>query len=197
MAGLNVKFLKGTAEKYEQYKVDSLINSSTFYLIDNKDLYLGLIKLSNAEDIAAVESRVSLLEKNHSEYVKQNELQELINPLIEKTETIEEKVLLIESIVGNNEQGLVKDFNELKPLVLETKEVIETHSKLLEGIDSNLTVKSLIETSAVAADEAKQIAQSAKLEVISLSSNVYTKAEVDEIISSKTFSMSWQDMEIN
>ena len=48
MAGLNVKFLKGTAEKYEQYKVDSLINSSTFYHIDNKDLYLGSIKLSNA-----------------------------------------------------------------------------------------------------------------------------------------------------
>lgn len=48
---LNVKFLKGTAEKYNEYITQSKIEATTFYYIDEKDLYLGSIKLSNAEDL--------------------------------------------------------------------------------------------------------------------------------------------------
>ena len=48
---LNVKFLRGSSEKYQEYIAQSKIQSTTFYYIDEKDLYLGLIKLSNAEDL--------------------------------------------------------------------------------------------------------------------------------------------------
>ena len=48
---LNVKFLKGTAAKYNEYIEQSKIEATTFYYIDEKDLYLGLTKLSNAEDL--------------------------------------------------------------------------------------------------------------------------------------------------
>jgi hypothetical protein len=189
MAGLNVKFLKGTKEKYEEYKVQSLINPNSFYHIDGKDLYLGLIKLSNEEDIVAVETRVSLLEQEHSEFVKASELQELLNPLISKDIEIESEIALLKK----DNQEIVKEINELKPLIQSMVVDINKHSKLLEGFDENTTIKSLIETSADAADEAKQIAQNVQIEVLALSNNVYTKTEVDDIIASKT--ISWQDME--
>ena len=195
MAGSNVKFLRGTAKKYDEYKVQSLINSNSFYLIDEKDLYLGLIKLSNEEDINAVKDRVSLLEENHSECVKHVELLTIINPISDKIKEVEEAVTEVKTVVGDENTGLIKEVNELKLLVLNIKPTIETHSKLLEGLSPDLTVKSLIESSAVAADEAKQIAQSAKIEVETILSKVYTKDEVDDIVASKEYTMSWQDME--
>lgn len=45
----NVKFLKGTKANYDA----ATKNADTFYYVDGKDLYLGSIKLSNAEEIAA------------------------------------------------------------------------------------------------------------------------------------------------
>lgn len=48
---LNVKFLQGTAAKYQEYISSSKIEATNFYYIDEKDLYLGLIKLSNADDL--------------------------------------------------------------------------------------------------------------------------------------------------
>lgn len=44
----NVKFLKGTAAQFEALSKDL----NTFYYIDDQDLYLGNIKLSNAADLA-------------------------------------------------------------------------------------------------------------------------------------------------
>lgn len=49
---LNVKFLKGSASKYQEYIDQSRIEATAFYYIDEKDLYLGFTKLSNAEDLA-------------------------------------------------------------------------------------------------------------------------------------------------
>lgn len=52
----NVKFLKGTAA---QYAAITAKDSNTFYYVDDKDLYLGSIKLSNAEDLAAAIVRIA------------------------------------------------------------------------------------------------------------------------------------------
>ena len=52
---LNVKFLKGTASQYEA----SSKLSTTFYLVDDTDLYLGSTKLSNGADLAAAISRIA------------------------------------------------------------------------------------------------------------------------------------------
>ena len=53
----NVKFLKGTAAQYNG--LNSNIDANTFYYVDNKDLYLGSIKLSNAADLASAVSRIT------------------------------------------------------------------------------------------------------------------------------------------
>ena len=52
---LNVKFLKGTKAEYTAAVKD--INA--FYYVDEKDLYLGTIKLSNAADLQAAITRIA------------------------------------------------------------------------------------------------------------------------------------------
>lgn len=52
----NVKFLKGTAAQYHGLESKDV---NTFYYVDDKDLYLGSIKLSNAEDLAAAIVRIA------------------------------------------------------------------------------------------------------------------------------------------
>lgn len=54
--GYNVKFLKGTAAQYHGLESK---DANTFYYVDDKDLYLGSIKLSNAEDLAAAIVRIA------------------------------------------------------------------------------------------------------------------------------------------
>lgn len=52
---LNVKFLKGTKAEYTAAVKD--VNA--FYYVDEKDLYLGTIKLSNAADLQAAITRIA------------------------------------------------------------------------------------------------------------------------------------------
>lgn len=52
---LDVKFLKGTAAQYEA----SAKTVTTFYFVDETDLYLGNVKLSNATDLANAVARIS------------------------------------------------------------------------------------------------------------------------------------------
>lgn len=52
----NVKFLKGTSAEYSILETKDM---NVFYYVDEKDLYLGNIKLSNGEDLAAAILRVA------------------------------------------------------------------------------------------------------------------------------------------
>lgn len=54
--GYNVKFLRGTAAQYNGLEPK---DANTFYYVDDKDLYLGSIKLSNAADLAAAIVRIA------------------------------------------------------------------------------------------------------------------------------------------
>lgn len=56
MATYNVKFLKGSADGYANLAVKDV---NTFYYVDEKDLYLGNTKLSNAADVEAAVSRIA------------------------------------------------------------------------------------------------------------------------------------------
>lgn len=60
----NVKFLKGANAEYSVLENKDM---NTFYYVDNKDLYLGTIKLSNGEDLAAAILRVA---ENESDILK-------------------------------------------------------------------------------------------------------------------------------
>lgn len=57
----NVKFLKGSVESYNGLENK---DTNTFYYVDGKDLFLGEIKLSNAEDLAAAVLRISTNESD-------------------------------------------------------------------------------------------------------------------------------------
>lgn len=48
---LDVKYLKGSKKRYEEYLKAGKIVSTNFYYLDDTDLYLGTIKLSNQDDI--------------------------------------------------------------------------------------------------------------------------------------------------
>lgn len=77
---LNVKFLRGTAEKFVTITKDA----NTFYLVtttsaegqQSQDLYLGDVKLSNGTDLAAAVARVAQNEKDIDAIEKQ--LQDLV-----------------------------------------------------------------------------------------------------------------------
>ena len=56
----NVKFLKGTSAQLEGISRDL----NTFYYVDDKDLFLGNIKLSNGADLAAAILRVAANEED-------------------------------------------------------------------------------------------------------------------------------------
>lgn len=70
----NVKFLQGTLDQYNQLAVK---DANTFYYVDNKDLYLGEIKLSsNSESaVAALQSALTIL--NGADSVKGSVAQQI------------------------------------------------------------------------------------------------------------------------
>ena len=78
----NVKFLKGTAQSFGAIEVK---DANTFYYIDDKDLYLGSIKLSNGEDLAAAILRVAANETAigniSKDYLKASDKTELSNAI--------------------------------------------------------------------------------------------------------------------
>ena len=74
----NVKFLKGTSTQLEGITRDL----NTFYYVDDKDLFLGNIKLSNGEELAAAILRIAAIENDYLKSTDKTALQgqiDLIN----------------------------------------------------------------------------------------------------------------------
>lgn len=76
----NVKFLKGTAAAFGSATKDL----NTFYYVDEKDLYLGNIKLSNAEEIAAAIVRIGAIEADYLKTADKTALQNAIDDINEE-----------------------------------------------------------------------------------------------------------------
>ena len=53
---LDVIYMRGSKKRYEEYLAAGKIIPTTFYYLDEKELYLGTIKLSNQEDIELAKS---------------------------------------------------------------------------------------------------------------------------------------------
>lgn len=62
----NVKFLKGTQANFDTLKAAGSLDKNTFYYVDETDLYLGSILLSNEAD---VQNAVSRIEANAADIV--------------------------------------------------------------------------------------------------------------------------------
>ena len=123
---LNVKFLKGTASQYEA----SSKLSTTFYLVDDTDLYLGSTKLSNGADLAAAITRIA---KN------ENDITSIKNQLT---------TLTAESGEGSIAKMIA---DAIAPINTEIgTATLETTDKTLKGAINEL--KSSIESSGTAAE---------------------------------------------
>ena len=76
---LDVKYLRGSKKRYQEYLKAGKIVPTNFYYLDDEELYLGTIKLSNQDDIKHaikhLESQVS------HDYVNKVELEDALNEL--------------------------------------------------------------------------------------------------------------------
>ena len=115
----NVKFLKGTSAQLGNITRDL----NTFYYVDDKDLFLGNIKLSNGEDLAAAILRVAANEgdiKNLQDDIK----------ALTGGET--------GSISGLIEAAIAELDGELRPLITANATAVETEKSRAEGIEAGL-----------------------------------------------------------
>ena len=150
----NVKFLKGTAA---QYATLTTKDSNTFYYIDDKNLYLGSIKISNAEDLAAAITRIAANETNignltaltttqkASLVVAINELKAEIAALTGGdtggiSEMIEKATGKLSELTTENKANLVAAINELDA-------AIDTNAKAATiSIDSKTTTTGMLKS---------------------------------------------------
>lgn len=123
----NVKFLKGTASEYAAVTKDA----NTFYYVDEEDLYLGDVKLSNGADLAAAILRIAINEANigtltNLTTVQKSDLVSAINELKSEVSALTGGETggisdMIAAITGNltdlttiDKTNLVEAINELK-----------------------------------------------------------------------------------
>lgn len=74
----DVKFLKGTLANFEAQKTAETLDKNTFYYVDETDLYLGDILLSNDEDVKAAVARIKVNEDEIADI--KAELDALVDP---------------------------------------------------------------------------------------------------------------------
>lgn len=123
----NVKFLKGT---FESYNALASKDPNTFYYLDNANLYLGSIKLSDGPELAAAIERIAAVEG-----VNETQNTEIAN--------IKKEL----AALGGSEGGTITDMindavaileNKLQPQITQNKTDIATEKSRAEGIEAGL-----------------------------------------------------------
>lgn len=141
----NVKFLKGTAESYAAIEVKDL---NTFYYIDDADLYLGSIKLSNAADLAAAILRIAANETNiktiSDDYLKASDKTELSNAIAAEKSRAEG----VESGLRTDVDVIKGDYlkAEDKTALQDAIDTINEELGALTGSDSGQSIGQMINT---------------------------------------------------
>lgn len=178
----NVKFLKGTVEAYNALVTNQAFDLNTFYYVGEDNLYLGNIKLSNAEDLAAAILRIA---KNETDIVGINaELAALtgsdsgksINQMIETAVTNAKTELQVNITANTNAIAAEKARAEGEEGKLATRiETLETFKT--EQIAANEEVNTAVEanTNAITAEVTRaKAAEEANATIIA-----EVKADVD------------------
>ena len=115
----DVRFLKGTRENYNNL---STKDANTFYYVDETDLYLGEILLSNAEEVAAAVKSIEL--NAQAIQTLQDELDALVDP---------------EGTGGGSISTQINTLRtELTALITANTEAIEAEASRAKGIESGL-----------------------------------------------------------
>ena len=148
----NVRFLKGTGVNYQALPVK---DPNTFYYVDESDLYLGEILLSNADEIAAAVASIEL----NAQAIKtlQDELDNLVDPdgtgggsISTQINTLREELTALcltnsdaisaeESRAKGIESGLRTDIDKVSGDLAALTATVSANEEDIEGKVSNLS----------------------------------------------------------
>lgn len=142
-----IKFIKCTSAKYSEIVKDS---NNFYYTTDDKNLYLGEIKLSNATDLSNAilritqnETDIAVIEEQLTTLTSDGEgsIQQMINNAIEDVET---KIGTLSSLNTTAKDNLVNAINEVRAAIsaggTEAQITIDT-STTTEGAAKSYTIK--------------------------------------------------------
>lgn len=143
----NVRFLKGTGVNYQALPIK---DPNTFYYVDESDLYLGEILLSNADEIAAAVKSIEL----NAQAIKtlQDELDVLVDP--EGTgggsisTQINELRIQLSALIEENANAISAEVSRAKGIEAELQTSINKNASdisnlqsLIEGNESDIEEK--------------------------------------------------------
>lgn len=133
---LNVKFLKGT---HAQFNALATKDVNTFYYIDEKDLYLGSIKVTNGADLEAAKERISANEEDIEQ------LDRLINGYDGEDGNhvpgILEDLGAAETTIGQHEtkiNGLDDQINGENGLAAKLENLIKSEGGVIAGLEGRI-----------------------------------------------------------
>ena len=155
----NVKFLKGTADSYAGLATKDI---NTFYYVDNKDLYLGTIKLSNGADLDAAVVRVAANEGEIAS-IKQalgNLTQQSYDALVQRVGEAEGKITTLEGKMTTVE-GKVSTLEGEMDAVEGKVTTLEGEMDTVEGKVASLESNSATKTELKATDDIAKANQAA------------------------------------
>ena len=134
---LDVKYLRGSKKRYEEYLRAGKIVSTNFYYLDERELYLGTIKLSNQEDIDnAIKSLESHILNNFATKGEimdlKSELQIGIDENSFAIKELKKRVAAIEDLEN-------EEFNQLHSELSELKISVESNTKEIVDLKTDIT----------------------------------------------------------
>lgn len=154
----NVRFLQGSQTNFDALKEAGSLNKNTFYYVNEKDLYLGEIKLSNDADIKDAVSRIAVNESEIADIKAEldalvdpegtgsgsittqiatlrNELLELINANSTAIEAEETRATKAEAALETKINGVSQTATDAIAMAGENQTAIGTINEKIAGLD--------------------------------------------------------------
>lgn len=138
----NVNFLKGTAQSFKDLAVKS---KNTFYYIDEKDLYIGDVKLTNGDDLAAAILDISK-NKGDIEIIKA-QIEDLTgtgsgdSSLTDLISTLSARLTVAEGYITDEVARATAKENELGASITQTSGDLASLSELVNANETDIETK--------------------------------------------------------
>lgn len=138
----NVNFLKGTAQSFKDLAVKS---KNTFYYIDEKDLYIGDVKLTNGDDLTAAILDISK-NKGDIEIIKA-QIEDLTgtgggdSSLTDLISTLSARLTVAEGYITDEVARATAKENELGASITQTSGDLASLSELVNANETDIETK--------------------------------------------------------
>lgn len=139
---LDVKYLKGSKKRYEEYLRAGKIVSTNFYYLDDEQLYLGTIKLSNKDDI---DRSIKNLEAHISHnFATKDEIQNVQSEIQIEVDENAFAISQLKNQVKALEEKSVEEFTQLNSRVLNLENSNDTNIKDIINLKTDIaTLKTI------------------------------------------------------